>query len=127
MDGKARAHDGTDRTHQSGARTPEGGTDMRPRMMNVVIGGKRYRTETATLLAHDAYWDGHNWERHGRNTFLFRTPKGSYFAQRQTCWQGEIDRLEPLTQEEAIRLFEELPEKEVDFEEAFPGVAVEDA
>ena len=40
MDGKAGAHDGTDRTYQIGARTPEGGTDMEARMMNVVIGGQ---------------------------------------------------------------------------------------
>lgn len=100
---------------------------MRPRMMVEVIGGKRYRTETATLIAHDAYWDGHNWERHGRNTFLFRTPRGNYFAQHQTCWQGERDRIEPLSRDEAIRLYEELPAKEVEFEEAFPGVEVEEA
>jgi hypothetical protein len=106
---------------------PEGGKEMRPREMNEVIGGKRYRTETATLIASDAYWDGHNYERHGRNTFLFRTPKGNYFAQYQSCWQGELDRLEPLSREEAIRLFEELQEKEMDFREAFPGVQIEEA
>ncbi|HHY39477.1 MAG TPA: hypothetical protein GX507_11235 [Clostridia bacterium] len=100
---------------------------MNPIMMNAVIGGKRYKTETATLLASDAYWDGHNWERHGRNTFLFKTPRGNYFVQHQTCWQGERDTLEPLSQEEAIRLYEDLPEKEVPFEEAFPNVRVEDA
>ena len=100
---------------------------MNPREMNQVIGGKRYRTETATLIASDAYWDGHNFERRGRNTFLFKTPKGGYFAQHQTCWQGEVDRLEPLVEEEAIALFESLQEKEVDFAEAFPGVTVEDA
>jgi len=100
---------------------------MEPRMMNVVKDGKRYRTETATLIASDAYWDGHNWERHGRNTFLFRTPKGGYFVQHQTCWQGELDTLEPLSQEEAIKMYEELPEHEVEFEEAFPGIEIEDA
>jgi hypothetical protein len=96
-------------------------------MMVEVIGGKRYRTETATLIAHDAYWDGHNWERHGRNTFLFRTPRGNYFVQHQTCWQGERDRIEPLGRDEAIRLYEELPVKELGFEEAFPGVEVQEA
>jgi hypothetical protein len=100
---------------------------MNARSMNQVIGGKRYKTETATLLASDAYWDGHNWERSGRNTFLFRAPNGGYFAQYQTCWQGENDKLMPLDQAEAIQLFESLHEKEVDFEEAFPGVKVEDA
>ncbi|HHV78533.1 MAG TPA: hypothetical protein GXX40_02775 [Firmicutes bacterium] len=100
---------------------------MNPIMMNVVIGGKRYKTETATLLASDAYWDGHNWERQGRNTFLFKTPRGNYFVQHQHCWQGERDYLEPVSQEEAIRLFEDPPEKKVPFEEAFPNVKAEDA
>jgi hypothetical protein len=95
--------------------------------MAEVIGGKRYSTKTATLIASDAYWDGHNWERHGRNTFLFRTPKGAYFAQRRTQWQGERDRLEVLTQDEAITMYESLPEKEVEFEQAFPNVKIEEA
>lgn len=100
---------------------------MHPMEMNQVIAGKRYRTETATLLASDAYWDGHNFERRGRNTFLFRTPRGNYFAQHQTQWQGELDRLEVLTREEAFNLFESLHEKEMDFAVAFPDVKVEDA
>jgi len=45
---------------------------------NEVIGGKRYNTATAKLIASDAYWDGHNWERRGRNTFMLRTKKGNY-------------------------------------------------
>ena len=100
---------------------------MKPRNMNEVIDQKRYRTDTATLLADDAYWDGHNFERRGRNTFLFRTAKGSFFAQHQTCWQGERDALEPLSMEEAIGMFEELPEKAIDFVEAFPGVEIQNA
>lgn len=100
---------------------------MRPREMQKVISGKRYRTETATLLADNAYWDGRNWERSGRNTFLFRTPRGAYFVQHQTCWQGERDTLEPLTQDEAIALWESLPEHEMEYEDAFPGVQVEEA
>jgi len=95
--------------------------------MNQVIGGKRYNTETATIIASDAYWDGHNFERHGRNTYLYRTPKGAYFATYLTCWEGENDRIKPLAQDEAIKLFEDLQEKELDFEKAFPGVKVEEA
>lgn len=30
-----------------------------------IIDRKRYSVETATLLAGDDYWDGHNYERHG--------------------------------------------------------------
>lgn len=98
-----------------------------PENMSAVINRKRYSTETATLLAGDDYWDGHNYERRGRNTFLYRAPKGAYFAVYRTCWQGEFDRIDPLTREEAITLFEELREKRVEFNEAFPGIAVEEA
>jgi len=36
----------------------------------VVIGGKLYDTEKAQVVASDRYWDGSNWERHGRSTLL---------------------------------------------------------
>jgi len=100
---------------------------MGPRKMREVIGGIRYDTEKAQIIAHDCYWDGHNMERQGRNTYLYKTPKGRYFAVHLTLWQGEIDRLEPLTVDEAVALYEQLPEKEVEFEEAFPTVDVEEA
>jgi hypothetical protein len=101
---------------------------MNPGEYNSVIGGKRYDTKTATLIADDCFWDGHNWERRGRNTFLYRTPKGNYFVVHQTCWQGERDSLEPLSIQEAIELWEgPCCEHECSFEKAFPGVTVEDA
>jgi hypothetical protein len=95
--------------------------------INRVIAGKRYNTETATCLASDSYWDGHNFERHGRNTWLMRGPKGSYFAVHGTCWQGEVDSIEPLSMSLAVKLYESLHEQEVDFQEAFPDVAIQDA
>ncbi len=91
-----------------------------------VIDGKRYSIAKAALIASDYYWDGSNWERHGRNTFLYRTPKGNFFQVSVSQWQGERDVLTPLTQEEALALWDELPEKEVSFEEAF-GYAPEEA
>lgn len=100
---------------------------MQPKDMNEVIGGKRYNTKIATPIADDAYWDGHNYERRGRNRFLFKTKNGNYFTVTRTQWQGERDALTPLTQDEAITAWEEMPEKHVEFEEAFPGVTVEDA
>lgn len=104
-------------------RTPD-----RPRNFSRVVDRKRYDTETATLIADDQYWDGHNFERRGRNTFLFRTPKGAYFTVSTSLWQGERDTLEPVTLEESMELFEkELPEHAVSFAEAFPGVKVDDA
>lgn len=93
-----------------------------------IIGRKRYSTNTAVLLAGDDFWDGHNWERQGRNTWLYRTPNGSYFQVTATCWQGEQDSLTPLTQEEAISLYEtELTEHRINYALAFPGVEVVDA
>lgn len=95
--------------------------------MQKVIDGRRYDTETATLLAHDVYWDGHNFERDGRNTWLYRTPRGRYFVVTGTFWQGERDRLTPLSEEDAQAMYERLPEHEVDYGDALPNVTVEDA
>lgn len=95
--------------------------------MERVIRGKRYSTATATLIAGNDYWDGHNFERSGTNTFLYRTPKGAYFKVHLTQWQGDHNSLEPLTQDEALEVWEGLSEKRVDYESAFPGLIVEDA
>jgi hypothetical protein len=67
-------------------------------------------------------------ERSGRNTFLYRTPHGAYFTVNLTKWQGERDTLTPVSQEEAIDLFEgSLTEHYVPYTEAFPDVDVKDA
>jgi hypothetical protein len=102
--------------------------NMNPRDMKQIIDGKRYNTKTATLLAGNDYWDGHNFERSGRQTFLFRTANGAYFAQHLTQWQGERDRLEPLGLTDARALYEgQLTEHRVEWEEAFPGCVLEEA
>lgn len=99
-----------------------------PQEMQRVVNGLRYRAATATLLADDQYWDGRNHERRGRNRFLYRTPKGHYFLVTLTLWQGEQDTLEPISEEEAQRLYEqELTEHAVEYEDAFPKAQVEDA
>jgi len=91
-----------------------------------VVGRKRYDTRTATLLAHDAFWDGHNFERSGRNTFLFRTLRGAYFTVTRTMWQGERDSLEPVSLEQAVELYEgPLSEHAARYGQAFPNVDVE--
>ncbi len=100
---------------------------MQPKGMRAVIGGIRYDTDKAEVIAHDCYWDGHNWERHGRNTYLYKTPNGRYFAVYLTMWEGERDRIEPLPVAEALELYEQLPEKVMEFEEAFPDEVVEEA
>jgi len=99
-----------------------------PENMVRIIGGKRYSVKTATLIASDDYWDGNNWERRGRNEFLYRTPNGAYFTVNLTQWQGERDTLIPVNQEDAIDLYEgNLTEHAVTYAEAFPGIEVVDA
>ena len=98
-----------------------------PISMTEVIFGLRYSVETATLLADDVYWDGRNMERSGRNCFLYHTPNGRYFSVTVSMWQGERQTLTPLTLDEATELWRQLPERHVKFDEAFPGVDVEEA
>ena len=96
--------------------------------MSVVINRTRYDTSKAELIADNVYWDGHNMERSGRNTFLYKTPKGAYFQVDLTMWQGERDTLTPISEEEAIYLFEHgLSEHYVSYAEAFPSVVVQEA
>jgi len=98
-----------------------------PKDMSAVVDRKRYSTKTATLLAGNDHWDGSNYERQGRNSFLYRTPKGAYFAVHLTQWQGEHDHIEPLTVDEAVSMFEGMREQRVEHKEAFPGVEIEEA
>ncbi|MGQ9546867.1 MAG: hypothetical protein ACUVTR_06930 [Dehalococcoidia bacterium] len=100
---------------------------MQPENMVWVVSGRRYRTDRATLIAHDEYWNGYNCEQGGRNTFLFRTPKGNFFAQYQSLLPGEMNRIAPLSITEAVALYQSLPKKEVPFGVVFPYLKVEDA
>ena len=92
-----------------------------------VVAGKRYRTDKSALVAHDAYWNGYNCEQGSRNTFLFKTPKGNFFAQYQSLLPGEINKITPLATNKAISLYQSLRKKEVHFRVVFPCVKVEDA
>ncbi|MCK5123604.1 MAG: hypothetical protein V3T06_02430 [Dehalococcoidia bacterium] len=100
---------------------------MQPENMIWVAAGKRYSTETATLIAHDVYWNGYRFEQNGRNTFLFRTPSGNFFAQYQTLLPGEINRITPLETNEALQLYQSLHKKEVPFRVTFPHIKAENA
>lgn len=85
----------------------------------------RYNVATATLLASDEYWDGHNFERSGHNTFLYKTRGGAFFRVDLTQWDGERDTLEPISREDAMALYERLEEHDVKYEEAFDAVVEE--
>jgi hypothetical protein len=99
-----------------------------PKKFEKIVKSKRYSVESATLLAHDAYWDGNNFERSGRNMFLYMTPNGAYFTVALTQWQGEQDMLTPISREEAVELYEgPLSEHEVEYAEAFPWATIQDA
>ncbi len=98
---------------------------MTPDGMVRTIAGKRYDTDKAEVVASDAYWDGHNFERHGHNTYLYKTAKGAFFTVHLTQWQGELNPLEPVTREQAMELWDSLPEHEMEWEEAFGVAAVE--
>jgi len=87
-----------------------------------IIDGKTYNTEKATLVASNSYWDGSNWDRHGRNMYLYQTPKGNFFLHRVTRWQGERDTLESISPEEARGRYESLPEVEIEYETVFGQV-----
>jgi len=98
-----------------------------PENMIRIIDRKRYNTSTATLIADDVYRDGHDTERGGTNSFLYRSPKGAYFVVTLTQWQGSQDTLRPISRNEAIDLWEgPLSEHYMDFEEAFPSIDVEE-
>lgn len=99
-----------------------------PKDFSRIVNKQRYSTATATLLAANDWWDGSNYERHGRNKFLYRTTNGAYFTVSLTQWQGERDTLTPINQSEAIEAFEsELSEHYETYEVAFPDVKVVDA
>lgn len=92
-----------------------------------IINRKHYSVKNSTLIASDEFWDGSNFEHSGRNTFLYRTLKGYYFTVTLTMWQGERDVLEPVSQEEALSLYEnDLSEHLVNYKDAFPDVQVEE-
>jgi len=96
------------------------------RTMKQIINGKSYDTKTAQVVASDRYWDGHNWERNGRNMYLYKTTRGAFFILSTSQWQGERDTLEALTEDEAKALYESLHEQEMTYAEAF-GVEPEEA
>lgn len=91
-----------------------------------VIGGIRYDTEKADIVASNEYWDGSNWERGGRSLHLYKTKKGRFFLGFSSRWQGERSYILPISEEEAKAKYEELPEHEMTYEEAF-GIVPEEA
>ena len=96
---------------------------MRPLRMTAYVGGKRYATDKAKVIAHDAFWDGNSEERNGRNQFLFKTEDGSYFVQHRgastDCFEPAHDWIQPVSQMDAVMIYWELPERPVEYKDAF--------
>ena len=96
--------------------------------MQQVIDGKRYDTQTATLVARGHYRVNKPFEPYDHHIALYRTPTGRYFAIDAPGWQGGREILTPISEAEAVELYMYgLPEHLVEFEDAFPDVVVEDA
>ena len=94
--------------------------------MEQIINGLKYDTKVADLVASDRYWDGYNWNREGRNTYLYRTKAKRFFIYRTSQWQGERNHIEPVGLNKAKYYYEELPEHDMSYVEAF-GVEPEEA
>ncbi len=87
---------------------------MQPVDMDVIVEGRLYNTKIAELVADDAGRDGGMWERSGRNTFLLRDPSGIYFAEHRSAWRIESDYVEVLSANQALELYDRLPNHQVD-------------
>jgi hypothetical protein len=96
------------------------------RHMEQIVDGLKYSTENADLVASDRYRDGSNFDRDGRNTYLYRTKKGRFFLLHTSRWEGERDSIEPVGEEAARTFYEDLPEHGMSYAEAF-GEEPEDA
>ena len=52
------------------------------------------------------------------STYVY-TPAGRFFLHHTTLWQGERDRIEPVSPDEARQYYEDLPEHDMSYAEAF--------
>jgi hypothetical protein len=87
-----------------------------------IIGKKRYSVAESTLLA--TVWVSLAIESEKPTTTLYRTAKGAYF--KVLLWSNDPE-VKPITQEQAIRLYERATETHVEYSAAFPDVQIEDA
>ncbi len=77
----------------------------KPKNLNEVVDGERYRTSVSWLLADD-----------GESTFLLRALNSNYFVQRE----GEQDTIEVLPELKALELYRQLPNKHQTLVASFP-------
>ncbi|MSQ10009.1 MAG: hypothetical protein EXR52_03280 [Dehalococcoidia bacterium] len=98
--------------------------------MSAFVGGRRYTTDRATLLASGESDSGPEWLPRDKTAFLFRGLDGRYFAQFRMFVQVGLNPhaerywIEPMAETTAIPLYWELPEKLVGYYEAFASPRV---
>jgi len=78
-----------------------------------------YNTQTANIVAHGSFWGGCMGDQLGRSQILYKTKKGEFFIFYETNWEDELDRLEPVSYDEALSLYYDLLCPEMDYIEAF--------
>lgn len=94
--------------------------------MKQIIDRLLYNTETATEICSNKHWDGHNYDRGGRSWSLYKTKKGNFFVHNTTRWQGEFDKITPISIEDALDRYEEATVFNVEYKKAF-GIEPEEA
>jgi NACalpha-BTF3-like transcription factor len=77
----------------------------KPKSLNEVVGGERYRTSLSRLLADD-----------GEGTYLLRALNSNYFVQHE----GDQDTIDVVPEEKAVEVFQGLPNKHQSLIAAFP-------
>jgi hypothetical protein len=75
-----------------------------------------YDTETAVLITYNKKMleSGHEWLTH-----MYRTEEGKYFLHHSAPTMSEYGRIEPLSKENAMSMYEEMPECNLKHAEAF--------
>lgn len=106
---------------------------MKPIVFVYVANRKRFNTDPSksVLIAGDDYSDGSSYERgpSRQQRFLYKAiNSGQYFVAIHTRKKLDTppDVCVPLNEDDAISHYENMPVQRMTFEEAFPGVEVED-
>lgn len=85
-----------------------------------IIGKKRYSVASSTLLAEMRKTPRSRYER-----YIYKTAKNAYF-ELKVGLEGR-HRLIPISDEQAIRFWEQADKQHVKFVDAFPDVEIQDA
>lgn len=90
--------------------------------MKAYLNGRLYDTINAAAIAHNMMTGGLT----VAITTLYRTEKGNFFLHKIKHLEGGKETLKALSNEDALKWWNKLPEKKMDFSEAF-GIKPEEA